>query len=109
LLISLSRPLSGAAEAQNALGVAGEMLGKELQRHFAVELAVAGVIDLAHPAHAEQREDFILAEERAWFQHRFFTAEVAENSNSLSADGADSTDFFSGGKNRRKNNLYSFC
>src|SRR3990167_3521177 len=71
-MIELREHLRFAAEAQDALRVAGKMLGQELQSHLALELIVAGVIDLAHPADTKQGEDFVLAQKRAGFQrHKF--------------------------------------
>ena len=39
--------------------VAGQMPGQDLDRDHAVEARVAGAVDLAHPAGAQRREDFV--------------------------------------------------
>lgn len=46
-------------EATDAFGVLGDRGGQDLDRHFAPEAGVAGAIDLAHPAGADERQDLI--------------------------------------------------
>ena len=43
-----------ALEAREAVGVSRERLGQGLERHVAVELGVAGTVDLAHPPGADE-------------------------------------------------------
>src|SRR5258705_5849025 len=50
-----------AREACQAIGIAGEGVRKDLERDVAIQLRVAGAIDLAHPARAEGRENLIRA------------------------------------------------
>ena len=53
-----------ALEACEPVGIAGEELGKDLQRDVTIELRVARTIDLAHAARAECRDDLVGAETR---------------------------------------------
>src|SRR5439155_5488649 len=46
-----------AREARQPVGVGREVIREDLDRDVAIEFAVAGAIDLAHPAHANQRAD----------------------------------------------------
>jgi hypothetical protein len=48
-----------ALEARERVGVGGQLRGEDLDGDVAVELRVAGAVDLAHPAGAERREDFV--------------------------------------------------
>ncbi len=45
--------LGFALEASQPLGVVGEQVGQDLERHVAVELGVAGAVDLTHAAGAD--------------------------------------------------------
>jgi hypothetical protein len=54
-----------ALEARQPLGILGEDVRQDFQRDVAVELGVAGAIDLAHAARADGGDDFIGAEARA--------------------------------------------
>ena len=49
-------------EAGERVGVIGEVLGQDLDRHVALEAGVAGAVDLPHPAGAERRDDLVRAE-----------------------------------------------
>ena len=51
-----------AFEALDQLRVRRELQGEEFERNAAVELRVVGQINLAHPAHSEQREDVIMTD-----------------------------------------------
>ena len=59
-----------ALEAHHPVRVARKLLGQDLERDLALELAVAGAVDLAHPARAERGDDLVTSEllalERAW-------------------------------------------
>ena len=48
-----------ALEPRQALGVARELVGQDLDRDLAAELGVASAIHLAHAADAELREDLV--------------------------------------------------
>ena len=50
------------AEAREPLAVVCEGRWQNLQRDVAIELRVAGAVDLAHAARANQRDDLIRAE-----------------------------------------------
>ena len=52
-------------EARQPVAITGEDLGKDLQRHIAIEPAVAGPIHLAHGTGPERREHFVGTETRA--------------------------------------------
>ena len=52
-------------EPRDALGMAGEGLGKDLDRDRSPEPRVPRAVDLAHPARAERRKDLIGTEPRA--------------------------------------------
>jgi hypothetical protein len=52
-------------EARKALGVGREGLGNDLERHVTTECRVAGSIDLAHTALADEGDDFIRTESSA--------------------------------------------
>ena len=52
-------------KAREPLGVLGERIGQDLDRHLAAEAGVCGAIDRAHPALADLRGDVIDAEARA--------------------------------------------
>ena len=54
-----------ALEAREPLGIGGEGLGQELDRHVAAELRVGGAIDLAHPARADRGGDPVVRERLA--------------------------------------------
>jgi hypothetical protein len=58
-------------EAGEPFAVGGEGLPQNLQRHVAIELRVAGAVDLAHAARANQRDDLVGAETSAGLEgHR---------------------------------------
>ena len=52
-------------EARQTVGVSRESVGKNLQRNITIQFRVACAVDLAHPAGAEHRDDFIGAEARS--------------------------------------------
>ena len=54
-----------AVEAGQALGVLGEMVGQDLERHLAAQLGVLGQVDGAHAAFAEFAEDFVVGQSLA--------------------------------------------
>jgi hypothetical protein len=54
-----------ATEAGEPLAVGGKRLRQNLERDVAIEFGVAGAIDLAHAARANQRDDLVRAERRA--------------------------------------------
>ena len=48
-----------------------KMLGKDFDRHCAIEASVFRLVDFAHPARAERRQDFIGAESSSGsYRHR---------------------------------------
>jgi hypothetical protein len=51
-----------ALEARAELGVAGELLREDLQRHVAVESGIAGFEDLAHSPRPQLARDLVGAE-----------------------------------------------
>ena len=52
-------------EARQTVGVSRESVGKNLQRNITIQFRVACTVDLAHPAGAERRDDFIGTEARS--------------------------------------------
>jgi hypothetical protein len=48
-------------ESSEALRIVREEIREDLDRHVAIQTRVAGTIDLPHPAHADQGEDFVRA------------------------------------------------
>ena len=63
-----------ALEALLHFGVVGEMRREDLDRHGAVQPRVGRLVDFAHPARADQREDLVGTESDACGQsHRFHT------------------------------------
>ena len=51
-----------ALESGERFGVAGELVGQDLDRDVALQPRVARPVDLAHPARAERGEDLVGAE-----------------------------------------------
>ena len=49
-------------EALQTVRVRGERFRQDLERHLAVQLGVTGAVDLAHPARAERRDNFVTPE-----------------------------------------------
>ena len=54
-----------ARESRQAIGVQGECVRQDLQRDVAIELGVAGAIDLAHSTFADLCEQLVGAEPAA--------------------------------------------
>ncbi len=54
-----------ALEAHQAIGVRRERLGRHLQRHVAIELRVAGAVNLTHTADPDEGDDLVGAEPAA--------------------------------------------
>ena len=55
-------------EATDAVGVRGQILWQHLDGDVAIKACVARAIHLAHPAAAEERDDFVRAEAHTRFQ-----------------------------------------
>ena len=53
-------------KARKPFGIVREAVGKHLYRNLSTQIGVECAIDLAHPAGAQQREDSVGAEPRAW-------------------------------------------
>ena len=54
-----------ALEARQPLGIGGDGRRQDLDGDVALQLGVAGAIDLAHAANAERRDDFVGTEAAA--------------------------------------------
>src|SRR5262249_31931572 len=52
-------------EARSTIRIAGDVLTKNLNGDDAIDARVSGFVDLAHPACAEQMDDFVRAESRS--------------------------------------------
>jgi hypothetical protein len=63
--LSEARTLGFALEARKAVGISGEDGREDLERHVAIQLRIAGAIDLTHAARADERQDLICAETSA--------------------------------------------
>src|SRR5437870_8623530 len=70
------RRLSFANETLHPISVRGDVCGKNLQRDSAIEFGVLRQINFAHSARAEKREDFVMAEARAFVNRHFFKSAV---------------------------------
>jgi hypothetical protein len=60
-MIQSGQHLGFALEPRHVLGVIGERRGQHFDGDVAIELAVAGAVDLTHPAGPKGRDDFIWA------------------------------------------------
>ena len=58
-MVQRREDLRFALEPRQALGIVRERVGQDLDRDVAIELRVAGPIDLAHAAGAEGGEDLV--------------------------------------------------
>ena len=63
-------------EPRKPFGVGGERLGQDLDGHIPAEPGVARLVDLAHPAGAERRRDFIGAEASAGCQGQWSAVSI---------------------------------
>ena len=61
-VVERSKNLGFTLKARHAFGIAQERRGQNFQRYVTLKRCVACAVDLAHAAHAEQREDFIVTE-----------------------------------------------
>jgi hypothetical protein len=52
-------------EAGEAIGIVGEGIRQNLDRHVAIEFRISGLVDFAHAAGAEGGEDFVRTEASA--------------------------------------------
>ena len=64
-MVEGGQQLRFALEARNALRIAAERVGKDLDRDVAPELGVARPVDFAHPTHSERGENFVRSEAHA--------------------------------------------
>ena len=60
-MVERSEHLCLALEAREPIAVAREMLRQHLDGDIALQLRIAGAIDLAHAAGTERRDDFVRA------------------------------------------------
>jgi hypothetical protein len=61
-MIERRQRLRFARESRQAIGIAGKGVRQDLQRDLTIELRVPRAVDLAHPARADRRDDFVRAE-----------------------------------------------
>jgi hypothetical protein len=52
-------------ESSTALWIVREEIREDLDSHVAIQVRVTGTIDLPHPAHADQGENFVRTQSRA--------------------------------------------
>src|SRR5262245_46308533 len=64
-MIQRGEYLSLAPEANESIGISRDGVREDFQRDVAIELRVAGAVDLAHTAGADLRGDFVWAEASA--------------------------------------------
>jgi hypothetical protein len=57
-----------AVESRAEGFVPGQIRGQDLDGHRALEAGVAGLVDLAHAALAQRRDDLVRTQPRAWIQ-----------------------------------------
>ena len=67
--LSAAAARASCLEAAQALGVGGEGGGQNLDGDVASEARIAGAIDLAHAACADERDDFVGTDVYAGFKH----------------------------------------
>jgi hypothetical protein len=58
-MIERGERLGLALESGEPIGIGGERVGQDLDRHVAIQLRVAGFVDLAHAAGADSAGDFV--------------------------------------------------
>ena len=68
-MVQRGERLRFAREAREAFAVGGKELGQDLDRDAAIELRVAGAIDLAHAARTECADDLIRSQSTAGRDH----------------------------------------
>jgi hypothetical protein len=61
-MIERREQLGLALEARQAIGIAGDLGRKNLQRRVTLQLRVAGPVNFSHSPGADQREDFVRAQ-----------------------------------------------
>ena len=61
-MVQRGQCLRFALKPRQVVGVIGQRGRQDFDGHVAVELGVARAVDLAHPASAQRREDFVRAE-----------------------------------------------
>jgi hypothetical protein len=64
-MIQRGENFSLALEPGEAIGIVNEQVGQNLQGDIAIQLRIAGSVDLTHTAFADQGGDFIRTEARA--------------------------------------------
>ena len=61
-MIQRSKHLCFAGESRQAVGVVRERVGEDLDRDVAIQLRIAGSVNLSHPPFADRRGDLVDAE-----------------------------------------------
>ena len=61
-MIQRGEDLRFAMKPREPIGVAGERVGKHLDRDIAIQTRVAGAVDLTHPARPERVQDLVHAD-----------------------------------------------
>ena len=67
-VVQLGQKTCLSLEAVEVLWVSRELFGKDLDGDITPECSVLGAVDFAHPAFANQLEDFVVAERGSLFQ-----------------------------------------
>ena len=64
-VVEAGEDLGFPLEPGQPIRIARKRLGQDLERHLAVELRIGGLIDLPHPAFADEGGDVVMAESGA--------------------------------------------
>ena len=64
-MVEVGEDLRLTLKPRKPIGISGKRLGEDLQRHLPVQLGIGGLIDLAHPALANEGGDIVVAESGA--------------------------------------------
>ena len=85
-VIQSGEGLGLALEPHQAVGIGGDRLGQHFERDVTFESQIARAIDLAHPAFAKLRDDFIGPEFRAYLHRATLASARPRRSSRVAAD-----------------------
>src|SRR5262245_26790571 len=89
-MIERRQDLRFTFESRQPFRIRGKRVWQDLQRNVPLQACVACVVDLAHPARAEGRDDFIGAEANPRFEpHRDFSSSGVPYLSSLQASTSE--------------------
>ena len=64
-MVEAGENLGFPLEPREPVGISRKRLGQDLERHLAVERGVSGLVDLPHPALADEGGDVVVAKSGA--------------------------------------------